>query len=109
MEVAMLKSSPKRSFAIVPTERSEQESGAVAQWRADMWMLSELTRRQIDAALSAAQAKVAADEPALELELARHNRDRRRLDLPQASLDEFRQLVIQVVMHAEMMKLRTVK
>lgn len=108
MEVALLKSNPdKQSCAIVPPERSEQESGAIAQWRADMWMLSELTRSQIDAALSTAEAKVSADEPALELELARHNRDRRRLDLSQASLDEFRQLVIQVVMHAEMQKLRS--
>jgi hypothetical protein len=104
----MIRSIPKRHLAIVPSERAEQESGAVALWRAEQWMWSVLTRRQIDAALAAAQAMVAADEPALALELVSHNRDRQRLDLPQASLDEFRQLVIQVVMHAEMQKLRTV-
>jgi len=72
-------------------------------------MLSELTRRQFDAALSAAQAMVSADEPRWALELARHNLHLRRLDLPKLHWTSLRQLVVQVVMHAEMMKLRTVK
>jgi hypothetical protein len=83
----------------------ERNSRALAEWRAHEWMLTSAASDQYFAAEQAAEEFTAAGESVLPDCLAKHNVDREAMGMPPASLAEFRQLVKQMIIHHELLKM----
>jgi len=83
----------------------ERNPRALAEWRAHEWMLTSAAHDQYFAAEQAAEEFTAAGESALPDCLLKHNVDREVAGLPPASLEEFRQLVKQMIVHHELLKM----
>jgi hypothetical protein len=81
----------------------DQNPKALAVWRAHQWLWEAAAPEKLDAAIATAIADVEAAEPDLPAELEKHNLDRLAVGMPPASLDEFRFLVVQLLIHVELM------
>jgi hypothetical protein len=73
--------------------------------RAYQWTLENATLEQVLAAIQAAEDLIAADDSVLPDCLVKHNTYRDAFGLPPASLAEFRQLVKQLIIHHELLKM----